>query len=343
MVTVKEIAAAAGVSPSVVSAVLHGSRHVRMSEATRALVLAKVEELGYTTNFAARSLRTARSGVLAVVAPKLSNPVFTPMLDGIHDAAEERGYVIMLAEAMRLVDGSRMLERILGHGQVDGTILRPSADLDSAGVRSMLQRDAPVVVLDEVPDRAQPWLAIDDAAAARVATEHLLERGHTRIGFLGGWLRPHATFRPREGFRHINLRRLDGYHAALRAAGIEPRAEDVIESDYAASAGRAAIERIVALPDRPTAFVVNNATTSVGVVGGAIAAGLRLPDDLAVVAIHDIDVLADVTPTISAVRMPMYELGHTGTTLLARAIEGERISSQVLTSPPPELRHRETT
>ncbi|MFC0531625.1 LacI family DNA-binding transcriptional regulator [Phytohabitans kaempferiae] len=343
MVKVKEIAAAVGVSPSVVSAVLNGSRHVRMSEATRAQVLAKIEELGYTANFAARSLRTSRSGVLAVVAPKLSNPVFAPMFDGIHDAAEESGYVIMLAEATRLVDGSRMLERILGHGQVDGTILRPSSGIDSAGVRSVFRGQAPIVVLDEVPDLAQPWLAIDDVAAGRVATEHLLERGHTRIGYLGGWFHAHATFQPLEGFRHNNLRRLDGYQAALSAAGIEPRTDYVIETDYTAHAGREAVKQLTALRDRPTAIVVNNATTSIGLVGGAIAAGLRVPDDLAVIAIHDIDMLSEVSPAISAVRMPMYELGYTGTKLAAKAIDGETFESYVIKDPPPHILHRETT
>ncbi|RXZ68640.1 LacI family DNA-binding transcriptional regulator [Agromyces albus] len=343
MVTVKSIAAAVGVSPSVVSAVLRGSRHVRMSDATRAKILEAIEEMGYTANFAARSLRTSRSGVLAVVAPKLSNPVFAPMLDGIHDAAEENGYAIMLAEAMRLVDGSRALERILGQGQVDGTILRPSSDVDSEGVRSVFKREAPILVLDEVPDAGQPWLAIDDVAAGRVAAEHLLELGHTRIGFLGGWFSAHQGFRPPAGFRHAGQRRLEGYREALQAAGIEPRPDDVIESDYAAHAGRVAVARIMELRDRPTAFVVNNATTSLGVVGGAIEAGLRVPEDLAIVAIHDIDVLEDVNPSITAVRMPMYELGHRGVTLVAHAIEGEEILSGIITSPPPELIRRRTT
>lgn len=342
MVTVKAIAAAVGVSPSVVSAVLNGSRHVRMSEATRAQILAKIEELGYTPNLAARSLRTARSGVLAVVAPKLSNPVFTPMLDGIHDAAEECGYAIMLAEATRLVDGSRMLERILGHGQVDGTILRPSSDIDSGGVRAVFEREAPIIVLDQVPEPEQPWLAIDDEAAGRVATEHLLTLGHTRIGFVGGWLHPHGDFRPAAGFRHSNLRRVDGYRAALTAAGITPRAEDVVESDHAAHAGRAAVAEVLARPDRPTALVVNNATTSIGVVGGAVQAGLRVPDDLAVVAIHDIDVLADVSPSISSVRMPMYELGHRGVHLLTRAIRGEALQSDIIDLPPVVVRREST-
>lgn len=340
MATVKSIAAAVGVSPSVVSAVLNGSRHVRMSDATRAKILQAVEEMGYTANLAARALRTSRTGVLAVVAPKLSNPVFAPMLDGIHDAAEENGYAVMLAEAMRLVDGSRALERILGQGQVDGTILRPSSDVDSEGVRSVFKREAPILVLDEVPETDQPWLAIDDVAAGRVATEHLLEQGHTRIGFLGGWFDAHQSFRPREGFRHAGRRRLEGYQLALQSAGIDPRPEDVIECDYTARAGHEAVARLSGIRDRPTAFVVNNATTSLGVVGGAIAAGLRVPEDLAVVAIHDIDVLEDMNPPITAVRIPMYELGHRGVTMVARAIEGEEMTSEVIASPAPELIRR---
>jgi LacI family transcriptional regulator len=343
MVTVKSIAAAVGVSPSVVSAVLNGSKHVRMSDTTRAKILEAIEEMGYTANLAARSLRTSRSGVLAVVAPKLSNPVFAPMLDGIHDAAEENGYAVMLAEAMRLVHGSRALERILGQGQVDGTILRPSSDVDSEGVRSVIKRDSPILVLDEVPDAGQPWLAIDDAAAGRAAAEHLLELGHTRIGFLGGWFSAHQDFRPPEGFRHAGQRRLEGYRGALEAAGIEPRPGDVIESDYTAHAGHAAVARILEIDDRPTAFVVNNATTSLGVVGGAIEAGLRVPEDLAIVAIHDIDVLEDVIPSITAVRMPMYELGHRGVALVARAIEGEAMPSGIITSPAPQLIRRRST
>ncbi|GAB3821902.1 LacI family DNA-binding transcriptional regulator [Tessaracoccus terricola] len=343
MATLKQVAEAVGVSPSVVSAVLNGSRHVRMSQATRAQILLKVEELGYAPNLAARSLRTSRSGVLALVAPKLSNPVFAPMFDGIHDAAEEKGYAIMLAEATRLVHGSQLLERILGHGQVDGTLLRPSSDLDPSSVQSVLEGKAPIVVLDKTPDTDQPWVAIDDEAAGRVAAEHLLARGHARIGFLGGWLGRHGDFRPAEGFRHSTLRRLDGFKAALRAAGLEPSDKDVIESDHGAHAGREAVMNVLKSPDRPSALVVNNATTALGVVGGAQRAGLRVPDDLAVVAIHDIDVLADVTPTISSVRMPMYELGYQGVLLLDQAVRGERIDPMLLDSPRPQVIVRESS
>lgn len=314
-----------------------------MSDATRTKVLEAIEEMGYTANLAARSLRTSRSGVLAVVAPKLSNPVFAPMLDGIHDAAEHNGYAVMLAEAMRLVDGSRALERILGLGQVDGTVLRPSSDVDSEGVRSVFKRESPILVLDEVPEAGQPWLAIDDVSAGRVAAEHLLELGHTRIGFLGGWFEAHQNFRPQVGFRHAGRRRLEGYQFALHAAGIESRAEDIIESDYTARAGYEAVARLAGLRDRPTAFVVNNATTSLGVVGGALGAGMRVPEDLAVVAIHDIDVLEDMNPPITAVRIPMYELGYRGVTMVARAIEGEEMISKVITSPAPELIRRRST
>src|SRR6478735_6358155 len=124
MATQKDIARLAGVSVSTVSAVLNGTTHTRMSADTRARVEAAITELAYVPNDAARALRRRHAGTIAVVVENLENPVYKELLEGIYEAAEERGSAIMLGDTMWMKSGSRFLARLLGQGSVDAIVLR---------------------------------------------------------------------------------------------------------------------------------------------------------------------------------------------------------------------------
>lgn len=332
MVTLKMLAERAGTSVSVVSAVINDSPHVRMSADTRERVLAEIKKANYVPNHAARSLRLARTQLLAVIIPSISRPVFEPLLDGIYAGAEESGDVVLLGDAGNLVSGSQLVERILGQGQVDGTLVRHSATLDGAIVDDLAARGAPLVVLDEVPDDRFTWVSLDEPLGCRVVTQHLLDLGHREIAFIGGV----------EAFSGTK-RRLQGFSDAMRDAGCRVRDEWVIFGPQLAEPGYEAMSSLIASGPIPTAVVANNIVTGRGIASAALDAGIRIPQDLSIAAFHDLPGADVDRPALTTVSMPMRELGLAGVRMFNRLRAGESVESRMITDPPPRLIDRGST
>ncbi|TDE94827.1 LacI family transcriptional regulator [Occultella glacieicola] len=328
MATVKSIAAAAGVSPSVVSAVLHGSKHVRVSEATRARVQRAVDAAGYVPNHAARALRLQRTGVLALVLPKLDNPVYHRLVDGIYDAADAHGYSVLLGDGIRATSGSLMLQRMVGGGQVDGTLIRPGATISEDVLTQIRAGGGPIVILDDV-SAEDHWVALQDELGAYLATRHLVEKGHERIAYLG-----------QTRYQHD---RVVGYRRALSESGLPAPDDYVIHSLQGTHDGYERFPTLLDLDPRPTAVLVNNVTTAVGVLAAATDAGLTVPDDLAVIGYHETTIAADLRPSLSTVEMPLYELGRVGVDLMHTALTGEPVDSHTITEPLPRVIERQST
>ncbi|WP_129667947.1 LacI family DNA-binding transcriptional regulator [Phytoactinopolyspora endophytica] len=339
MATLKEVAKAAGVSMPIVSAYLRGSTSIRMSADTRRRVATAIEELGYTPNLATRSLRTARTNVLAVVVPELDNPALTDVLRGIYDGATRHGYVIMLGDAVQLTSGSQTLQHLLSQSRVDGVIVTRSSALDEGVLSGVAGRGLPVVFLDNESTDGHHWLALDDADGIRVATEHLVELGHEQIDFFGG-----RDISPRSSMTKL---RYAGYIAALQAHKLAPRPPVICgqepEQGYEAFSTMVAPRVVQRRRDAPTALVVNNATTAMGVLAAAYDAGVAIPGDVSVIGYHGTAVTAMARPRMSTVRMPMYELGSRGVAMLDKIIGGEFMPSGILEDIPPKAIARDTT
>jgi DNA-binding LacI/PurR family transcriptional regulator len=319
--TLRDVAQRAGVSVSVVSAVVSPNRYVRMSQQTRERVLKAIAETNYVPNRAARTLRMARSGVLAVVVPKIGNPIFEDMLAGMQDAAEDLGNQILLAEANRVRPGSDLLSSLQGDGHVDGFLIRPTPTMDATVVHELVPRHVPTVVLDAWEHPEPAWINVDDEGGMRVATRHLIELGHERIGFLGAPV----------------SRRVQGYRTAMDEAGLPIQRSWVITPGFSQDDGMSALTRALTAKRRVTAVVVNNVLTALGVLAAAHDHGVTIPQDLSVVALHDI-VLADYArPALTCVRLPMYELGHRGVHALAEFVAGRRPPSGTIAEPAPQI------
>jgi DNA-binding LacI/PurR family transcriptional regulator len=324
VVTLKTIAQEAGVSVSVVSAVINDSRYVRMSTETRARIEAIIARTGYVRNHSAVSLRTARTQILGLVIPYIPNPITIPLLDGVYAAAEEIGWVVLLGDGQRLASGSLLLERIMGDGLVDGTLVRPSDLIDPETFARLSTGRTPIVVLDETDKTDLPWLGIDEVGAARLATEHLLAHGHRAIGFLGGFERQLETHR-----------RLRGVRQALESAGLALRPEWIWYGGQPQQEAYETARRMLGQGGPlPTALVVNNVSAAEGVLIAAHDAGLRVPEDLSLVAFHDEPGALFTRPALTAVRLPMYRLGYEGVRMFKSLIDDEPVVSRVLDEPP---------
>lgn len=329
MTTQKEIARRAGVSVSVVNAVLNGTTHTRMSPKTRARIEAAIAEVGYVPNDAARALRRQQAGTIAVVVEKLENPAYKELFHGIYEAAEARGLAVVLGDAIWMRSGSHFLARLLGRGSIDAILLRHEGLIDDEVLGHLRTRSTPVVLVERRSDPHDPWVAVDDPAAGRLATEHLIELGHTDIAFVGGFDGQPSTSR------------YEGYVAAMNNARLPPR--DPMFTGFGAESGALGLAELRAGETLPTAVVVANVMSAVGLLAAAADARIDVPRRLSVIGIHDAEIADIVRPSLTTVRLPMRELGVRAVEQVSALLSGTPTDLGVITEPPPEVITRGST
>lgn len=312
MVNLRDVAAAAGVSPAVASAAISGgSSNIRMSPTTRKRVLDAAQKSGYRVNHAARSLRTARTGVINAVVPKIANPVFEHVVRGAHDQVTSTDGILMLTDADWLTPDSHLLSRLAARGMTDGFLVR-RAQLGDDTIDALQSMQVPCVVLSG-PDGVHPSIWVDDRAGIRLATTHLLELGHRRIALVGGLALPARAQDSRQR----------GLSEAFESAGATPSSDLHRPVGYALDDVREATRAMLALADRPTAIITDNVTSAVAAYSAIAEAGLRIPDDVSVVGYHDVASAAQLWPALTTVRMPLHEVGVQAARMLQGLIEGE--------------------
>jgi DNA-binding LacI/PurR family transcriptional regulator len=301
----KDVAARAGVSVKTVSNVVNGYQHV--TAGTRARVEAALADLGYVPNLAARGLRNGRSGVIALALPELHAPYFAEIAHHVVRAAAERGWTVLVDETDGRLDRERQVAAGIRAHLIDGLILSPlaltAADLDGRA------DGVPLVLLGErvrhdVADR----VAVDNVRAARDATAHLLELGRRRIAAIG-------LQRSAPG---VSARlRLQGYRRALRAYGVavDPALE-VPAAAWHRVDGAAAVRTLLGRGARPDALFCFNDLLALGALRALHEAGLRVPNDVAVVGFDDIEDARFSTPTLTTVSPAKDRIAATAVDLL---------------------------
>ena len=331
-ITLADVARRAGVSVSVVSRELNGDPALRARTETRRRIHGAAKALGYTPSHAARALRLSRAFAIALVVPDLTNPIYSHLIRGIEDAADDLGYQVLMGRTERIQPGTDFMRRLVGEGRVDGFLVQRRDETDPQEFAHLVDGSTPVVLINSRWSR-RGSVMLDDAAGARRATQHLLDLGHRDIALIGGDIHSH-TGRARER----------GYVQAINAAGMRRRSAWVLHSGYTPEAGRLAIRELcVTTGRRPTAVVVSNVNASMGVLLGAREIGLKVPEQLSVVAIHDSWFTEYASPSLTTVRMPMYELGREAVRLLHLRLEGERPVDLMIEDPAPELVARQST
>lgn len=332
MATLTDVAQRAGVSVSAVSRVLSDAPSARVSAQTRERIHAAARELGYRPNFAARALKFSRTNVIALVVPDLTNAIFTELMRGVEDEAHRLGYMVLLARAEGISEGDDVIPRLIGEGRVDGVLVQIGDTVREADIRRLVEGNLPLVFVNSThPDHVGSVILEDEAGIER-ATEHLLSLGHTRIGLING-LPSSDSARRRES----------GFLSAMRAAGISPSPEVITRFGYDSQQGRAGLAALAALPEPPTAVVVANINAAHGVLLEARRLGLRVPDDLSVVTMHDAWTAESTWPPLTAVRMPLYELGRSSMAAIVSRITDGVVGDQVVREKAPVLTVREST
>lgn len=329
--TLRDVAEEAGVSPAIASRVLNDDPSVRVRQETRERVRAAAATMGYVPHAVARSLRGARSGAIGLVMHGLDSPINVDVLAGAQSRCARAGYVTLLAEAEELAENDSQLRSFVARGRLDGVILHSGYGHEDRLVEA-ISSSVPAVLVNADDDRQLPTVRIDDPAASRVATEHLLSLGHREIAFVAG---PEGS--------QTSDRRQSGYRTALDRAGLA-RGADVVHGGWWPESGAAATREILERTRRPTALVVVNAVTAAGVVSALRDASVRVPDQISVVTIHDSWFVEHLAVALTAVRLPLHELGSAAAALLIEAIDGRTPKNDVfITEPAPELVLRRST
>lgn len=309
--TLKDIALRAGVSVKTVSNVVHGNIHVSEEKSRR--VRAALEELNYQPNLPARYLRTGRIGVLAFAIPDLRNPYFSDVGNAIVAAASEQSYTVLLDHT----GGERQPERLVANGLrphlIDGIILNPLA-LECEDLQPQ-QINVPLVLLGErFFDVPYDHVAINNVEAARLATHHLVQMGRQRIAAVGAQARlSGATARLR----------LQGYTEALTAASLPLDPQLVVESvSYHRLNGAQAVQHLLSLEHPPDAIFCFNDLMALGAIRALHKAGLRVPEDVAVVGFDDIEDGRFSTPSLTTIVPDKQQIGSVAVSLLLERING---------------------
>jgi len=316
--TIRDVAATAAVSAATVSRVLNG--RVDVAPELRDRVLAAVAQLNYRPNGAARSLRTRATTVLGLIISDITNPFFTSMVRGVEDAAQEAGYSVVLANTDEDLDKERRYVEVAAAEQMAGVVLSPASSSHTS-ISYLVERNIPVVTIDRrLRGAPVDSVTVNNFRAAFEATEHLIEQGCKRIGFVAG---PVTTT--------TGSRRLAGYKAALRAAGLPDDPDLVVSGDFRIDGGRAATAELLQ-QHIDGLFAANNLMT-IGALETLGAHGIEPGRDLAVVGFDDVNWGTALRPPLTAVSQPTYEIGQQTAQLLLRRIRGEKLPLQRIVLP----------
>ncbi|MDZ7799324.1 MAG: LacI family DNA-binding transcriptional regulator [Trueperaceae bacterium] len=308
--TSREVARRAGVSRSTVSVVLNGVTSVVIADTTRRRVLQAADELGYVPSAAARQLASGRARTLGLVitySERLKTDAFVPQaLFSLNEEAHRSGFRV-LVEALEDVTAPDAYHQLVRGKQIDGLIVLNPRE-DDTRLPKLIADGFPVVVIGHAA--AGPQVDVDNVGAARRLCEHLITLGRRRIAHL-----PYAPLA-----HHSSAMRLEGWRAALRAAGLDAGDGWTEVADFSAESGRAAMDRLLARR-RPDAVFAGNDTVAFGAMSALRAAGLRIPDDVAVVGFDDIPLAAHACPPLTTVRLPAVEMGALAAKRLIARIE----------------------
>lgn len=322
-----DVAQLAGVSPGLVSRLVNEDPTLKIRPETRERVMDAIDMLQYTPHASARALRSARTGLLGFALHHVNDPIYAQLVESAQTAAAERNYSVVLLNASELVGRRDAYRALVGGHRVDGLLVQSGFGADNSGLQELVL-SIPSVVFNASAMPGIRTVRLDDSTASAIATRHLVELGHTRIAFVGA-----------EGAS--SDRRFQGYAEALDDAGLQSL--PMVSGGWSASEARKGIEQYFSSGGRATALVVATSTSALGVHAGVISSGRSIPDDVSLVCIQDAWFAEHLNPPLTAVELPLGDVGRLAVNLLIEQIASHTEGEVVLGDPPPALIEREST
>ncbi len=311
-VTLRDVAAAAGVHPATASRALNPETRLLVREDTAHRVLAAAQSLGYHPNPVARSLRTRRSHTVGVVIPDLTNPLFPPIVRGLEDRLATAGYVALLGNTDGEGERERLVYDQMRARHVDGIVLA-TAQLDDPLLAEASRSGLPVVLMNRTAaNHSLPSVSVDNERGLRMAVSHLIGQGHTRIAHIAG---------PQEV--STGLHRYRGFLAAMVAHGLAADPELItFATAFSIEEGKRCMQALLAAGRTCTAVAAGNDMLAVGCFAALDEAGLSCPADVSVVGFNDMPFIDRLRPPLTTIRFPHYQVGTEAAQLLLERISG---------------------
>lgn len=312
-VTIKDIARQLKLSPSTVSRALRDSPEI--NDETRKLVIEVAQQLGYSPNPIALSLKERRSRIIGVIVPEIANNFCSATIAGIEDIAYNKGYHVVIFQSHETLQREIADTQLLASRRIDGVVISLSNETDRyEHLHELMKNGMPMVLFDRVCDEIDTHkVVVDDYTGALQVTEHLIREGFTRIAHIS--TSPHLS---------ITQRRLKGYRDALERHGIRPREDWVVHCDFDSGAVEQAVRALFASGEGPDAIFASVERLAIGCLKVLQELDLRIPDDVALAAFSDNPLNAYLNPPLTAVLQPTFEIGQRSAELLIELIEGKK-------------------
>jgi LacI family repressor for deo operon, udp, cdd, tsx, nupC, and nupG len=309
-VTLRDVAQRAGVSTRTVSNVVNGFQHI--SPAMRTRVQAALDELGYTPNLLARSLRQGRTGIITLLVPEIAVPYFGELAHEVVEYAGALGCTVLIDETGGEPGREKALLDVAARsGWVDGVLL------SSLGLKqrdlAALGTGTPVVLLGERTAKSVlDHVGIDNVAAARLAVRHLADSGRQRIAAIGGSGGASDT---------TSRLRLKGYRQELRALGLPSEGFSIGTPDYKPASGAAAVRELLGRDEPPDGLFCLSDELAVGALRALYEQGVRVPDEISVVGFDDVEASRFATPSLTSIRPDRAEIARSALEMLLQRLD----------------------
>ncbi|UCI22762.1 LacI family transcriptional regulator (plasmid) [Mesorhizobium sp. B2-1-8] len=321
--TLADVAQHARVDMSTASRVLRGDSEQRVSQETRARILASAEALEYVPNMLARGLKNARSYTIGITIPQLDNPVFYDAIQGAAAALKNRGYSLVINYVNPSEKDENLYKKLVQRRMVDG-LLVSGFDTGEDLEKELNDLGFPHVTLNRDVPGARFSVSHDNQTAAMMAVDHLLELGHRRIVHLAG----------HQGGVNA-MARLAGYKRALERAGVAYDESLVELAGYTAAGGATAMKRILErVSPRPTAIFAATLMSAAGALQVMHEKGIDIPGEMSMISLHDAPFASLVYPPLTTVALANEEMGRAAAELLLEVIEGSHnVPRRIVLSP----------
>jgi LacI family transcriptional regulator, galactose operon repressor len=319
-VTLREVAALAGVHPATASRALNPETRLLVREDTARRVVEAAQSLGYHPNPVARSLRTRRSHTVGVLIPDLNNPLFPPIVRGIEDRLAAAGYVALLGNTDGDDERERLVFEQLRARHVDGYVLA-TAHLSGPVLAEAVRAELPVVLVNRLAEEhSLPSVSVDNERGMRLSVAHLAGLGHRRIAHIAG---------PQDVSTGLSRQR--GFAAAMEAHGLVPDPELIVYAKaFTIEEGLRCCRQLLERGTGCTAIAAGNDMLAVGSYGALEEAGLRCPEDMSLVGFNDMPFIDRLRPPLTTIRFPHYQVGTEAAQLLLERIAGQTGPVKVL-------------
>ena len=310
MVNIRDVAKRAGVSAITVSRAMNNSGAV--NPATRERINKAIEDLHYVPNTMARSFRSKQTCLLALVLPDVTNPFWTTIARGVEDTASRNGFQVIFCNTDESPEKEANHLNVLLQRRVDGIILAPTTD-DKSELLPLKQHTMPCVLIDRRVEGSKCDTVVSNGYdGALKITQHLIELGHRRIAIVAG---PDVLSTGQE--------RLEGYRRALQNSGVPLNEDYIVHGNYSEASGHHLVKLLLERNPRPTAIFAGNNFMAVGALHALREARLRIPEDVALVGFDDIPQGSLISPALTVVSQPAYEMGVAAAESLISRLSGK--------------------